>query len=131
LVEEQLKLAHQERDQLQRDVVAMKQEAEDAAAAERMESAVMRERVNDVAAEVARLTALLEGPSSPIEAILAGEAGSAQGGAHVGANGTASEKGNGEKLIGAIAANGGSQKGSLADRIRALQNRRAGVVQPS
>jgi DNA repair exonuclease SbcCD ATPase subunit len=131
LVEEQLKLAHQERDQLQRDVVAMKQEAEDAAAAERMESAVMRERINDVAAEVARLTALLEGPSSPIEAILAGEAGSAQGGAHVGANGTASEKGNGEKLIGAIAANGGSQKGSLADRIRALQNRRAGVVQPS
>ncbi len=127
LVEEQFKLAHQERDQLQREVVTMKQEAEDAAAAELMESAVMRERINDVAAEVARLTALLEGPGSPIEAILAGEAGSAHGGA----NGTASEKGNGEKLIGAIAANGGSQKGSLADRIRALQNRRTRVAQPS
>jgi hypothetical protein len=126
-VEEQLELALQERDRLQREVAALKQEAEATWAAERNETAVMRERINDVAAEVARLTALLEGPSSPIEAILAGEAGSAHGGA----NGTASEKGNGEKLIGAITANGGSQKGSLADRIRALQNRRAGVAQPS
>jgi hypothetical protein len=103
----------------------MKQEAENASASERMETAVMRERINDVAAEVARLTAALEGPSSPIEAILAGEAGPAHGGA----NGTASE--NGEKLIGAITANGGSQKASLADRIRALQNRRTRVAQPS
>ena len=73
--EEQLKLAHQERDQLRRDVAAMKQEAETAWATERMETAVMRERINDVAAEVARLTATLEGPNSPIEAILAGESG--------------------------------------------------------
>ncbi len=127
VAEEQLKLAHQERDQLRRDIAALKQEAENAWATERMETAVMRERINDVAAEVARLTAVLDGPSSPIEAILAGEAGLAHGGA----NGTASEKGNGEKLIGAITANGGSQKGSLADRIRALQNRRTRVAQPS
>jgi len=132
--EEQLKLAHQERDQLRRDVAGLKQEAESAWASERMETAVMRERINDVAAEVARLTAVLEGPSSPIEAILAGEAGlapgSVQGTPYGGANGTASEKGNGETLLGAIAANGGSQKGSLADRIRALQNRRTQVAQP-
>ena len=96
-----------------------------------METAVMRERINDVAAEVARLTAVLEGPSSPIEAILAGEAGRAHGGANAGTNGTASEMGNGEKLIGAITANGGSQKASLADRIRALQSRRTRVAQPS
>jgi hypothetical protein len=126
IAEEQVKLAHQERDQLRRDIAAMKQEAENAWASERMETAVMRERINDVAAEVARLTAALEGPSSPIEAILAGEAGLAHGGT----NGTASEKGNGEKLVGAITANGGSQKGSLADRIRALQNRRPRVAQP-
>jgi chromosome segregation ATPase len=125
IAEEQVKLAHQERDQLRRDIAAMKQEAENAWASERMETAVMRERINDVAAEVARLTAVLEGPSSPIEAILAGEAGLVHGGT----NGT--EKGNGEKLIGAITANGGSQKGSLADRIRALQNRRTAVAQPS
>jgi hypothetical protein len=125
ITEEQLKLAHQERDQLRRDIAAMKQEAENAWASERMETAVMRERINDVAAEVARLTAVLEGPNSPIEAILAGEAGLALGGP----NGTASD--NGENLMGAIAANGGNQKGSLSDRIRALQNRRTRVAQPS
>jgi chromosome segregation ATPase len=121
--EEQLKLAHAERDQLRRDIVAMKQEAENAWAAERMETAVMRERINDVAAEVARLTAMLEGPSSPIEAILAGEAGRANGNVSGSING-------GEKLVAAMTANGGSQKASLADRIRALQNRRARVAQP-
>jgi DNA repair exonuclease SbcCD ATPase subunit len=127
LAAEQLVLAHQERDQLRRDIATMKQEAESALASERMETAVMRERINDVAAEVARLTAALEGPSSPIEAILAGEAGPSHGGA----NGTASEQGNGEKLIGAITANGGGQQGSLADRIRALQSRRTRIAQPS
>jgi peptidoglycan hydrolase CwlO-like protein len=127
VTEEQLKLAHQERDQLRRDVAALKQEAETAWASERMETAVMRERINDVAAEVARLTAVLEGPSSPIEAILADESALAPGG---GANGAAGEKGNGETMLGAIAANGGSQKGSLADRIRALQSRRTQVAQP-
>jgi chromosome segregation ATPase len=125
--EEQLRVAHQERDQLRRDLAAMKQEAETAWANERMETAVMRERINDVAAEVAKLTATLEGPTSPIEAILAGESGLAHGGT----NGTANEKGNGEKLLGAITAHGGAQKGSLADRIRALQNRRTRVAQPS
>jgi len=127
VAEGQLKLAYDERDQLRRDIVALKQEAENAWATERMETAVMRERINDVAAEVARLTAVLDGPSSPIEAILAGEAGPAHGEA----NGAASETGNGDKLIGAITANGGSQKGSLADRIRALQNRRTRAAQPS
>jgi myosin heavy subunit len=127
LAEEQLKLAHQEREQLRRDIAAMKQEAENAWATERMEAAVTRERINDVAAEVARLTATLEGPSSPIEAMLAGETGRAgeTGHPHGGSNGTA-----GENLIGAIGANG-SQKASLADRIRALQNRRTHVAQPS
>ncbi len=108
LLEEQLRQTSAERDQLKREVATMKQEAEQAWATERMETAVMRERINDVAAEVARLTASLEGPNSPIEAILAGEAGPSHGGS----------------LIGAIAANGGGQKGSLADRIRALQSRR-------
>jgi chromosome segregation ATPase len=124
--EEQLAQLSQERDQLRREIVTMKQEAENAWAAERMETAVMRERINDVAAEVARLTAALEGPSSPIEAILAGEAGPAHG-----TNGTANEQGNGEKLLGAIATNGDGHKGSLADRIRALQSRRTRVAQPS
>ena len=49
----------------------MKREAEATWATERMENAVLRERINDVAAEVARLTSVLEGPGSPIDAILA------------------------------------------------------------
>ncbi len=104
----------------------MKQEAEHAWATERMETAVMRERINDVAAEVARLTATLEGPSSPIEAILAGESGLAHRRPPAAATRTAGDEGS----TGAIGANG-SQKASLADRIRALQSRRTRVAQPS
>jgi chromosome segregation ATPase len=118
LLEEQLRRAIAERDQLKSNVAAMKQEAEQASATERMETTVMRERINDVAAEVARLTAALEGPNSPIEAILAREAGAA----YDAPNGTAGERS--DALMGAITANGG-QKGSLADRIRALQSRRS------
>ena len=51
----------------------MKRDAENGGANERMENAVLREHINDVAAEVARLTATLEGPHSPIEAILDGD----------------------------------------------------------
>ena len=43
---------------------AMKREAEATWASERVENALLRERINDVAAEVARLTAALEGPGS-------------------------------------------------------------------
>ena len=49
----------------------MKRDAETTWAAERVENALLRERINDVAAEVARLTAALEGPGSPIESMLA------------------------------------------------------------
>ena len=56
---------------LQREIVNMKREAETTWATERVENALLRERINDVAAEVARLTAVLEGPGSPIESMLA------------------------------------------------------------
>lgn len=115
LLEEQLRQADVEREQLKRDIAAMAQEAERALANERREMAVMRERINDVAAEVARLTAALEGPGSPIEAILAGEGGPAHG-----PNGAS-----GDNSSPAIVPYGGSPRGSLADRIRALQERRA------
>ena len=74
-VEDQLKQSHEERAKLQRDIAAMKRDAETAWANERMENAVLRERINDVAAEVARLTATLEGPESPIDTILRADAG--------------------------------------------------------
>ena len=38
-----------------------------------MENALLRERINDIAAEVAKLAMQLEGPNSAIEAMLAAE----------------------------------------------------------
>ena len=62
-----------ERDRLARELGTMKREAEETWASERVENALLRERINDVAAEVARLASALEGPNSPIDAILAAE----------------------------------------------------------
>jgi hypothetical protein len=106
-VEEQLRIARDERAKLQRDINAMQQQAESSWATERMENALLRERINDIAAEVARLAIQLEGPNSPIEALLAVEPAKPSSGA---VNATASQGG---------AAEGG---GTLAERIRALQS---------
>ncbi len=102
-VEEQLVAARDERSKLQRDINAIHQQAEASWATERMENALLRERINDIAAEVAKLAVTLEGPDSPIEAILAAE-----------------------PAISAIvsgSANGATAEahGTLAQRIRALQ----------
>jgi chromosome segregation ATPase len=106
LLESQLDRAREERTQLQQELATMTRSAEAAWAAERVENAVLRERINDVAAEVVRLTSVLEGPGSPIETILAQDASRQQiNGAPPAASGE------------------GETKGSLADRIRALQNR--------
>jgi chromosome segregation ATPase len=109
LVEGQLRLAQDEREQLQREISAMKRQAESTWASERMENAVLRERINDVAAEVARLTSALEGPGSAITSML-GEAGRAPAPSHV------------ERVSPTLAPDGES-RGTLADRIRALQSR--------
>ena len=103
VLEEQLKRSREEQAKLSRDT-------ETSWASERVESALLRERINDVAAEVARLTAALEGPGSPIETILAGEAPSVSIG---GAPAVPGIEGGSE----------GASKGSLAERIRALQSR--------
>ena len=113
LVEDQLKQSQEERNKLQREIAGMKREAETTWATERMENAVLRERINDVAAEVARLTATLEGPSSAIETILSAEVPRPA----VVASPTLSTD------TPSIAPNGGYAKGTLADRIRALQGR--------
>jgi chromosome segregation ATPase len=105
-VEEQLRVARDERAKLQRDINAIQQQAESSWATERMENALLRERINDIAAEVAKLAMQLEGPNSPIEAMLAAEpAKTAKP-----ANGAAANSGVSE---------GG---GTLAERIRALQS---------
>jgi chromosome segregation ATPase len=107
-LEAQLAAAVEERAKLQREIGTMKRDAESTWAAERVENALLRERINDVAAEVARLTATLEGPGSPIESLLA-EASSAGRGANKSGDAAAEGSDNGEN------------KNTLADRIRALQ----------
>jgi chromosome segregation ATPase len=121
LADEQLKISIEERERLAREIATMK-EAEAARVTEHMETNVMREAINDVAAEVARLTAAIEGPDSPIEAILAGEAARA----HPAGNGGGGESSS--ALNGGAGESGGS-KGSLADRIRALQGKRTQLPQ--
>jgi chromosome segregation ATPase len=108
-VEEQLRLARDERGKLQRDLNAIQQQAESSWATERMENALLRERINDIAAEVAKLAMQLEGPNSPIEAMLAAEPAIPAKTARP-ANGAAPQGGIPE---------GG---GTLAERIRALQS---------
>jgi chromosome segregation ATPase len=112
-MEEQLRVARDERGKAQRDLNAIQQQAESSWATERMENALLRERINDIAAEVAKLAMQLEGPNSAIEAMLAAEPAIPAKTARP-ANGTAA---NG-------AANNGMTEGggTLAERIRALQS---------
>jgi len=112
-VEEQLRVARDERSKLQRDINAIQQQAESSWATERMENALLRERINDIAAEVAKLAMQLEGPNSPIEAMLAAEP--VIPAKTRPANGTMA---NGATPHGGIPEGGGT----LAERIRALQS---------
>ncbi|MFB9261718.1 hypothetical protein ACFFWD_00800 [Bradyrhizobium erythrophlei] len=108
--EEQLRIARDERTKLQRDINAIQQQAESSWATERMENALLRERINDIAAEVAKLAIQLEGPNSAIEAILAAEPAVPAKAAAKPANGA---------TPGSAMPEGG---GTLAERIRALQS---------
>jgi chromosome segregation ATPase len=105
-----------ERDRLARDLAAMKREAEENWASERVENSMLRERINDVAAEVARLASALEGPNSPIDAILTAETARDRSG---------SASGQGAIAMGEAAPG----NGDLADRIRALQGHASRVPQ--
>jgi chromosome segregation ATPase len=113
-LEAQLAAAIDERNKLQRDIGTMKRDTESTWATERVENALLRERINDVAAEVARLTAALEGPGSPIESMLVEAANEARGaGAAVNAHEPSAAQ-NGDSAA--------DNKNTLADRIRALQS---------
>ena len=106
-LEEQLRVTRDERAKLQRDINTIQQQAESNWATERMENALLRERINDIAADVAKLAMQLEGPHSAIDAILGDQATArVANGAAVAANGTAATP---------------PQGGTLAERIRALQ----------
>ncbi|MGA8969952.1 MAG: hypothetical protein WB499_12090 [Pseudolabrys sp.] len=102
-------IAHikEERDRFARDLGAMKRETEEAWASERVENSLLRERINDVAAEVARLASALEGPNSPIDALLAAE--------------TSRELRSAAATASTDVNLAEPSNGNLADRIRALQ----------
>ena len=118
-LEEQLSTARDERAKLQRDINLIHQQAESAWSTERMENALLRERINDIAAEVAKLAVTLEGPDSPIEAMLAAE--QAKPSASTAVNGTTSAATNGTTA---------EAGGTLAQRIKALQAHASRAAQP-
>jgi chromosome segregation ATPase len=108
-LQSELERATDERDRLARDLAKMKRDTEENWASERVENALLRERINDVAAEVARLASALEGPNSPIDAILAAET-------------VRDRTGSGEPISAESAIGEAPSNGDLADRIRALQS---------
>jgi len=118
LIEDQHTQSKAGRVKLQQDIANLKREAELTWGAERKENALLRERISDVAAEIARLTLALEGSESPIQAILTG--------VPMAANGPRAA--NGERKPAAGASEG---KGNLADRIRALQNKASRFPAPN
>ena len=115
MLEGALAQLREDRNRLQQEVAAYKHQAETAWASERVENALLRERINDIAAEVTRMTATLEGPGSSINQILdktpAPAAPRQNGG-----------PGRAPVLAETAPATGGARL-SLADRIRALQSR--------
>ena len=97
-----------ERDALKVELSAIQLSSGDEWDTERRENAVLRERINDLAAQVTAMTALLEGDDSIINTILAKEKKSTN---------KSSGKGIGKKDNPA----GNGEIASLAERIRALQ----------
>lgn len=127
-LEAQIRQSREERAKLESEIAAMKRDAETTWANERMESALLRERINDIAAEVARLTAALEGPTSPIAALVKGDSDLST--SANGSNGTGTAGLRAAPAV-ALAPQIEQAKGTLADRIRALQSRASSVPRPS
>lgn len=95
LLEERLKILTRENRKLKVDVAVHERTKSEEWSGERRQSAILREQMNELAAEVVKLTAALEGPDSPINTAL-GPAGEA-------------DNDTGKKIT------------SLADKVRALQ----------
>ncbi len=95
LLDERLKALTRENRKLKVDVAVHERTKSEEWSGERRQTAMLREQMNELAAEVVRLTATLEGPDSPIDKAL----------------GPPSEADN----------DAGKKISSLADRVRALQ----------
>ena len=95
LLEERLKILTRENRKLKVDVAVHERTKSEEWSGERRQSAMLREQMNELAAEVVKLTAALEGPDSPIHAALAPHGGA--------------DNDSGKKIT------------SLAEKVRALQ----------
>ena len=93
--EERLTVLLRENKKLKTDLQALERASTEGWSDERRDNAVLREQINDLAAQVVHLTAMLDGPESPINTILADDA--------------ARPAAAGQGIV------------SLADRVRALQ----------
>ena len=111
--EEELAVALGERSKLQRQTAAMKRDAELTWAAERVESALFRERIKDVTYEIVRLTQAIESSGSSIDLTSAYAAPVVQTGRRTPTQ--AVDGASGETGADTI------NTGALADRIRALR----------
>jgi chromosome segregation ATPase len=118
-LEKELAGALEERGRLQAEVAGMKQDAEAGRTLERVETALLRERIQDVAAQVASLTAAMEGPGSPIESLLIAETPAADRTGSQ-ANGAAGN-GSGGEAAAARTESKFERESTLAKRIRALR----------
>jgi chromosome segregation ATPase len=123
--EVELVQARDECAKLQDYIESMTKQVETTWASERMANAVLRERINDVASEVVRVAVALEGLNSPIDALVAGKAASAQAQAEDAINSGALVGENGEIALPASLENGDGSSGELIHRIRALRQRTA------
>jgi chromosome segregation ATPase len=77
--EQEMREAQDERAQALRELATVRAQAENAWEVDRMENALLRERIDDIASEVARLALTLEGPNGTIAEILLSDARSPAG----------------------------------------------------
>jgi chorismate mutase len=112
-LEQELAVALDERGKLQREIAVIKRDAETTWAAERVESALFRERINDVAYEVVRITRSLETPGSSIGPMPANAALVIEHGSRTQTLDINSASGEASAIT--------MHTGALADRIRALR----------
>ena len=95
-LEERMTVLVRENKKLKSELTAIERSKSDDWSDERRDSAILREQINDLAAEVVNLTAMLDGPDSPIKHILS-------------------------KADDTVRPEGAERIVSLADRVRALQ----------
>ncbi len=104
-LQNQISAAKKVEGEVRAQLAAAKREIASISEQERAENTMLRDRINEIAAQIAQLTMTLEGPFSPIESLLAA---------------TAENPG---AMAAAHAANGGTTAGTVAQHTRTLGER--------